>query len=83
MKLLIVISIILILFFYVWEESQAIKLMGEINKLKKERDRLLDEKKQLVAITEVYSTLPRIEQKAREIGLRHSTGADIIDFIER
>ena len=81
MKLIIVFAVVLLLFFYVWEESQALKLVGQINQLKKEIKYLNDEHKRLVAQAEINSTLPLIEQKALALGLRHSAEADIIGII--
>ena len=83
MKLLVVFSIILILFLYIWSESQALKLVNEVNKLNAARNQMVDEKQQRVALLESFSTLPRIEQKALELGLRHVTEADILNRIVR
>jgi len=83
MKLLIAFSIILLLFLYVWSESQALKLVNEVNRLKNEYNCLVDERRQLMALVELYSTLPRIEQKAQELGMHHSSAAEILGRIER
>ncbi len=83
MKLLIILSIILILFLYVWGESQALKLINEVNRLKIEYNRLLDQKRQSIALVELYSTLPRIEQKALELGMHPARDEEIIGLIER
>ncbi len=82
MKLLIVASIILILFLYVWNESTALKLVNEVNKLNATRTQMVDEKQQQIALVESYSTLPRVEQKALEMGMRHVTDADLVNRSE-
>lgn len=81
MKILIVLALILILFFYVWKESQALKMVVKIDALRKESKRLIDEHKRLVALVEINSMLPVIEAKALAMGLRHTTQADTISRI--
>ena len=79
-KIFIIGTVIVILFlFYIWHHMEGIKLGYKIEKLKKEKEQLKEEIKELKLIKVNYLSLDRIEKIAtNKLKLKYPNSSQII-----